>query len=234
MRVSPRWTALALVAALLTAYIVRLVLRHLRGAGDEPKRIVGGAATARTASRSPSGRKRSGSGSSDKKKRSSRKEETADDPKLPTFLMLMGISGSGKSTWAREFVFRCDASFTIVSSDEIRKQLTGRVDDQTRNAEVWEVVLNHVAAALKQGKNVLLDATNTQTDRRRQFVRQLPPCNKHLKVFNINKSIAKSRVAKDLEKGVDRAATPDGVIDLMYRQFQDSLAAVKDEGWHLR
>ena len=118
-----------------------------------------------------------------------------------------------------------------MSSDEIRKQLCGSVNDQSKNDEVWDVVLNQCQGLLSSGRNVILDATNTSTDKRRRFVKQLPPCRRFLKRFTINKSIAKARVAKDIQLGVDRSSVPDAVIDVMYRQFQDSLMAIRDEGW---
>jgi predicted kinase len=157
-----------------------------------------------------------------------------EDPTIAKFIMLLGIPGSGKSTWAKEFVFRCDASYTIVSSDAVRQQITGNLNDQSKNSEVWDVVLNHCQGLLSNGKNVILDATNTSTDKRRWFVKQLPRCQRYLKTFSIQKSIAKSRIARDLEKGVGRAQVPDAVIDTMYRQFQDSLLAIRDEGWLMK
>lgn len=158
----------------------------------------------------------------------------ADDSTVPQFIMLLGIPGSGKSTWAKEFIFRCDASFTVVSSDEIRRQLSGHVNDQSRNTEVWEIALNQCQGLLSAGRNVILDATNTQTDKRRQFVKQLPQCRRFLKIFPVNKSIAKARIGRDLERGVDRANVPDAVIDVMFRQFQDSVINVRDEGWRMK
>lgn len=170
-------------------------------------------------------------GAHDRRRRVRR--EVVDDPSMPKFLMLIGIPGSGKSTWAREFVFRCDASYTIVSSDTIRKTLTGDVNNQTKNSLVWDVVLNNCSGLLAQGRNVILDATNTNTDQRRSFVKQLPPCVRFVKTFPINKAIAKNRVARDVERGVDRARVPDSVVDVMARQFADSVSSLKTEGWRV-
>lgn len=154
--------------------------------------------------------------------------------KPPSFILLLGISGSGKTTWAREYVARVDASFIIVSSDDIRLDLTGSVDDQNRNADVWETVLARCTEALSNGRNVILDATNLQTERRRRFLQQLPTCRRYLKIFPIHKSIAKHRIERDLAARKVRSATPDNIIDLMARQFQESLTAVKDEGWKMK
>ena len=150
---------------------------------------------------------------------------------LPKFIMLMGIPGSGKSTWARQYVQRCDASFLIISSDDVRKSLTGSVDDQSRNAEVWEVVLAKCQASLKAGRNVILDGTNTNTVKRRRFVSELPPCIRSLKMFSINKTVAKTRIEKDLAVGVERSSVPDSVIDRIYRQYTEAVSLIHDEGW---
>ena len=148
----------------------------------------------------------------------------------------MGIPGSGKSTWAEQYVFRCDASFTIVSSDAIRKQLCGDVNDQSRNVEVWETVLNQILGHLKVKKSVILDATNVETEKRRRLMNQIPSglCNRHLKVFTINKSIARGRIQKDVAKNVGRAMVPDQTLDKMDAQFHESLAAIKDERWIIK
>lgn len=159
---------------------------------------------------------------------------SAQAPTLPSFIMLMGIPGSGKSTWAEQYVSRIDASFTVVSSDAIRTQLTGSIDDQKRNDEVWSIVLNQVVGGLKNGRNIILDATNTRTDLRRTFVRQLPPCIRYLKVFQVSKAIAKIRVAKDLNDGVVRSAVSDVVMDRMHASFVESMAAIDDEGWKMK
>ena len=154
--------------------------------------------------------------------------------KKPSFILLMGISGSGKSTWANQYVAQVDPSFRIVSSDEIRLNITGSIDDQNSNTKVWEVVLADCVEALNSGCNVILDATNLQTERRRRFLHQLPCCTRYQKLFPIHKSVAKHRIEKDLAAGKVRSATPDSIIDLMARQFQDSLAAVREEGWKMK
>jgi predicted kinase len=165
---------------------------------------------------------------------SSRRKESGKpvvDESLPNLILLMGIPGSGKSTWAKEYVFKCDASYTIVSSDDIRKQLTGDINDQSKNSEVWEVVFNQVTGGLKNRRNIILDATNVRTDLRRVLVRQLPECNRYIKLFPVDKSSAKQRIAKDLAKGVVRSEVPDMIIEKMHASFQESQSVLSDEGW---
>ncbi len=52
---------------------------------------------------------------------------------LPSFIMTVGISGSGKSSWIKSVG---DENTKIISPDKIRFDLTGDVSDQSRNAEV--------------------------------------------------------------------------------------------------
>ena len=207
---APQWWLIASVAAaLLFALLRRYYLSSINTSGA--KKIKGKKKKGRTPSPEPT-----------------------YDASLPELIVLLGIPGSGKSTWAKQYVLKCDASFTIVSSDEVRKILCGNLRDQTRNNEVWEIVLNQVQGHLKRGRNVILDATNTGTEKRRKFISQLPPCNRFIKVFQVSKPIAKSRISKDMEAGVERTPVPDHVIERMFKQFHDSLLAIKDERWRTR
>ena len=188
-----------------------------RGRTNSPKSILS-AGSSRSSSGTPS------SSSASRRRTPKTVDELRPEPipDLPDLIVLMGIPGSGKSTWAEQYVFRCDASFTIVSSDAIRKQLCGDVNDQSRNVEVWETVLNQILGH--------------ETEKRRRLMNQIPSglCNRHLKVFTINKSIARGRIQKDVAKNVGRAMVPDQTLDKMDAQFHESLAAIKDERWIIK
>lgn len=217
---------LALVAGLLLAIAAYIVRFYLMGDANKRRKIAAPRRLPHSSSGSSS--RRSGSG------KASASPEPVHNPDLPDFIMLMGIPGSGKSTWATQYVFKCDASFKIISSDDIRRQVTGSINDQSRNAEVWEVVLNQVQGALRAGKNVILDATNTSAEKRRKFIAALPPCNRYLKVMTINKTIARQRISRDLAEGIERAVVPDAIIELMYRRLNESMLSIRDEGWMMK
>ena len=243
----PRWVALLLLLLSALLYLwYAFYWKHHRGASDPRGRRRTSSPTTNASSSGSSRSSSNGPPPSAAKRRSSsrRKDRGGDDDddddrstsaNLPSLIMLMGIPGSGKSTWAKQYVFKCDASFTIVSSDDVRKQLcNGDINDQSRNAEVWEVVLNQVQGLLKSGRNVLLDGTNTHTDRRRRFVKQLPPCKRYLKVFQVHRSIAKDRIARDLQSGVERSNVPDSVLDRGCKELAESMEAVRDEHWRMK
>lgn len=83
--------------------------------------------------------------------------------------VLVGLPASGKSTWAKEN----GGKASIVSTDEIRAELTGDAGDQSRNADVWEIAFSRAEALLRAGKNVIFDATNCGRANRRLLLKGL-------------------------------------------------------------
>ena len=153
---------------------------------------------------------------------------------VPILCMTIGIPGSSKSTWAKS-----QKGFEIVCPDEIRKELTGTISDQSKNGEVWEVwkvAAQRVVEFLKDGKNVILDATNTTTKGRTQFLKNIPNdliYQKQAIVFDVSPEDAKKRIKKDLEDGKDRSNVPDDVIDRMYKQFKQDIGNLEREGFEI-
>lgn len=66
----------------------------------------------------------------------------------PTFVMMVGLPGSGKSTYAKELSNDVDA--IICSSDTIRKELCGDINSQDKNEEVFKVLHNRIKENLKK------------------------------------------------------------------------------------
>jgi len=92
-----------------------------------------------------------------------------------------------------------------------------------------------VVEALLNGKNVILDATNVNGYHRRNFIKDLPPCRLHAKLFPFNPEKAKERVKQDIENGVDGSHVPMHIIDEMYRQFDSYCTPklLKKEGFEI-
>ncbi|RKY12754.1 MAG: hypothetical protein DRP65_00090 [Planctomycetota bacterium] len=72
----------------------------------------------------------------------------------PKLIVLCGPSHAGKTTLAQ----RLCRSFTVISSDEIRKRLPGSVEGSKRETKVWNVFESMKCEALKKKHNVVLDA----------------------------------------------------------------------------
>lgn len=147
----------------------------------------------------------------------------------PILLMTIGIPGSGKSTWINQ-----QKGFTVVSPDEIRRKLTGDISNQASNQDVFRRVENFVRSYLQRGKNVILDATNVNTELRRQFIDKMPKEIKlQAKIFEVDPEEAKRRIRKDVESGRERANVPDDVIDRMQTDFEKTLSVLEDEGFEI-
>lgn len=70
--------------------------------------------------------------------------------------LLVGPAGCGKSSWAQEHL----AGTAIVSSDQMREELTGDPSDQGQNYLVFQRCMDRVRRLLRQGREVTFDATN--------------------------------------------------------------------------
>ena len=92
---------------------------------------------------------------------------------LPKFYMLVGISGSGKSFIANQLKGIYKDNIVVCSSDAIRKELWGDENDQRNPQKVFELLHKRVKKALKEGKNVVYDATNLSRKRRMGFLKEI-------------------------------------------------------------
>lgn len=94
----------------------------------------------------------------------------------PAFTMMVGLVGSGKSTYAKQLAEETNA--IICSSDAIREELCGDENLQDNNDEVFKILHSRIKENLKNGKNVIYDATNINSKRRRAFLSELRniPC----------------------------------------------------------
>lgn len=87
------------------------------------------------------------------------------------FMMMVGLPASGKSTYAKKLAIMFNAQ--IVSSDDIRAELFGNASLQGDNEKVFGIVHSRIFEALKNGENVIYDATNIDYKRRINFLQQV-------------------------------------------------------------
>ena len=94
----------------------------------------------------------------------------------PTFIMMVGLVGSGKSTYAKQLSKETNA--VICSSDATREELCGDENSQDKNEEVFKILHSRIKEYLRSGINVIYDATNINSKRRKAFLSELRkiPC----------------------------------------------------------
>lgn len=149
----------------------------------------------------------------------------------PNLILTIGIPGCGKDTWIKSFNTR--EEYTVVCPDNIRKELTDNISDQSLNGKVWAIAKERVVYALKLGVNVILNATNVSTYHRNIFIDDLPPCNLLAKVFDVAPEVAYGRIAHDIRNGVDRSNVPEEVVYRMHGEYLYTVRVLKQEGFNL-
>lgn len=88
--------------------------------------------------------------------------------KIPqrALLILIGISGSGKSTWARKNFLPTE----IVSSDACRAMLSDDENNQIVTPEAFRLLHFIVEERLRLGRLTVVDATNVQKESRQPLI----------------------------------------------------------------
>ena len=89
---------------------------------------------------------------------------------MATLFVMIGVSGSGKSTHAEKIYHELQVmgkNVAMISSDAIRGELcSGDQTDQTKNKQVFEIAHQRIDEALAAGVNVIWDATNLSREER--------------------------------------------------------------------
>ena len=131
------------------------------------------------------------------------------------FYMTVGCPASGKSTWAEQY----KDGFTIVSSDTIRATLYGDESIQGNPVEVFELAKKNIVDALKQGKDVIFDATNMKYKNRMNIMCEV---NKYSSEYLLKVcEIFVEPIEVLLERNANRERhVPEHVIHRMMRQFE--------------
>lgn len=139
---------------------------------------------------------------------------------MPDFYMLVGLPGSGKSTFAEQLAEEQNA--VVFSSDAIRGELYGDESCQTDPARVFEILRARTIEAIKQGQSVIYDATNLSRKRRAALLNTLPACTKHCLIIWASVETCMQRDANRVR------AVGEPVIKKMLLKFQTPNS---DEGW---
>ncbi len=136
----------------------------------------------------------------------------------------MGISGSGKSTFAREHFLPTE----IISSDHCRALVGDDENDQAVNQAAFEILHLITTKRLAHGKLTVIDATNVQQEARQPLLAmarqyQLPAV---AVVVNFDLVICLQRNVQRLQRVV-----PPDVLLQQHQDLQASLADLSHEGF---
>lgn len=151
----------------------------------------------------------------------------------PRLILLVGIPGSGKTTYAKEYVER-ESNTIHLSSDGIRKELYGDESIQGDPAEVFSLMQKRAIETLNNGNDVIYDATNVTRKDRASIINICP------KFIKIEAHIIWAPIEECIKRDTARDRTVGkAVIDKMLKRFQapfydeciDEIVIVKPDLW---
>ena len=138
---------------------------------------------------------------------------------MRTLIVLSALPGSGKSTWSEQYRLT-NKHVKIVSSDAIRKELTGQYQDLTREAEVWEIYFKRINEIFDKYEDVtvIADSTNITDNFRLIPLEKCPNYDRCVLV------VLKKKLEKILEQNHERSEAkfvPEEAIKSMWERWQD-------------
>lgn len=145
---------------------------------------------------------------------------------MKTLIVLSAPPGSGKTTWARALQEKQSSTY-IISSDEIRYELTGQRQDFSKQKEVWETFSKriHEYANLDPCATVILDALCDLNILRKKYVWDNPEYDRYILVLfpHTKEECAKNNVNRDVDYQV-----PDNVFEGLWNKFEPVSQEVLD------
>lgn len=158
---------------------------------------------------------------------------------MSKFICAIGISGCGKTTFGN-ILKKENPNLVIVCPDDIRKELTGDISDQSQNKKVWNICYSKIIRNLQDGKDVYLSATNLSKDGLKYLFKLAEKASVEIEVVAFEDSrdweLCYSRVKKDIDSGIDRSnslvsITVDDTEVPLIKQMSDRYTTLMDSGF---
>ena len=133
----------------------------------------------------------------------------------PTLWVMVGLSGSGKSSVAKE-IAENNPNTVIVSLNNIREELTGDYGNKGNKEEVSKVFHKRIRKTLENNTNVIADATNITMRSRRAIIENVKSIECHKIVYLIPKPFEQCKI-DNLNR---QHPVPEEVLEEQLRKFQ--------------
>jgi predicted kinase len=136
-----------------------------------------------------------------------------------TIYIAVGLPGSGKSTYAKNFIK--DKDIEYLSSDELRAKFGSGETDQTCTNQVFGHIKRKVDEFLKDGKNVLVDATSVNRRERSDYINTAKKYGAKV-VALVFKMDRDGLITRNQKRGSEGGReVPTFVIDKMLAKFEE-------------
>lgn len=138
-------------------------------------------------------------------------------------IILCGLPGAGKSTWARRFF---DETL-IISPDQIRAQLYDGDYDPSYNVEVFHLFHSIIDDFLAKAPHIAVADSTALTAESREILRDIAlKCNAeiHLVLFTNTHQAREQNPQRE-----PRWVVPDAAMDYMMQKYERSVHDIQDE-----
>ena len=138
---------------------------------------------------------------------------------MKTLIILSAMPGSGKSTWANKYQEEHPHTL-IVSSDQIRYELTGTTQDFSKQKEVWELfsLRIHEYAKRYDDVTVILDALNDLNSLREKYVKENPEFDRYELVL-FPRTLEQIRFYNKQRK--ECSVVPDDQLEVLVNEWEE-------------
>jgi protein phosphatase len=142
----------------------------------------------------------------------------------PSIVLLVGVSGAGKSTFARRFF----SATEVLSSDRCRALISDNENDQAATADAFSLLRVIAGMRLRRGKLCVVDATNLLTRDRMKFLRLANefncPAGAIVLDVPLETCLERTRLRKDRD-------IPGEAIHQQFQQFREQTLSLSLEGF---
>ena len=146
---------------------------------------------------------------------------------MKTFILLSAVPGAGKSTWSEQYRLTHKHVF-VVSSDDVRKEVTGEYQNFTKEKEVWARYFEYINDYAKNGPDditVIADSTNLKNIYRKQHTEIVKGFDR--KVLVVLKKPLDVILRQNLQRNENKIV-PEDIVRAMYKSWEEPSEEIID------
>jgi predicted kinase len=132
--------------------------------------------------------------------------------------MLVGIPGSGKSTYAKQVIAKDPSNWVRINNDDLRAMMNGSVWSQEYEKLITDTRNYLIRDALKRGKNVLIDNLNINRRHFDDTCKIAKSVNADIQVFEKAFYIELAEALERNSKREGAARVPDDVVKKWFKE----------------
>jgi len=145
---------------------------------------------------------------------------------MKTFILLSAVPGAGKSTWAEQYRLTHKHVY-VVSSDDIRKELTGEYQNFEHEKEVWDLFFRriHEYRDKHEDVTVIADSTNIENKYRLIYAQKVEGFDRKELVV-LKKSL--DVILRQNKERNENKIVPENIVISMFNKYEEPSDEVID------